>query len=57
MIGEDELAARAAALGLVIPEEYRSEVMRNLALIGQYEALVMGLDLPERLEPAFEYYP
>ncbi|GBQ92323.1 DUF4089 domain-containing protein [Asaia krungthepensis] len=57
MIGEDELAARAAALGLVIPEEYRSEVMRNLALIGQYEALVMGLDLPERLEPAFEYHP
>ncbi|WP_336760143.1 AtzG-like protein [Asaia sp. VD9] len=57
MIGEDELAARAAALGLVIPEEYRSEVMRNLALNGQYEALVMALDLPERLEPAFEYHP
>ncbi|WP_242403561.1 hypothetical protein [Asaia platycodi] len=31
--------------------------MRNLALIGQYEALIMTVDLPERLEPAFEYHP
>jgi len=57
MTPEEQLVARAAALDLNVPEEYRSEIMRNLALIGQYEALIMTVDLPERLEPAFEYHP
>lgn len=57
MTPEEKLVARAAALDLNVPEEYRSEIMRNLALIGQYEALIMTVDLPERLEPAFEYHP
>ncbi|NVN43074.1 DUF4089 domain-containing protein [Asaia siamensis] len=57
MTAEEQLAARAAALDLTVPEEYRSEIMRNLALIGQYEALVNAVDLPERLEPAYEYHP
>lgn len=57
MTPEEQLVARAAALDLNVPEEYRSAIMRNLALIGQYEALIMTVDLPERLEPAFEYHP
>ncbi|WP_438382629.1 AtzG-like protein [Asaia sp. BMEF1] len=57
MTPEEQLEARAAALDLNVPVEYRSEIIRNLALIGQYEALVKAVDLPERLEPAFEYHP
>lgn len=57
MTAEEQLVARAAALDLTVPEEYRSEIMRNLALIGQYEALLNAVDLPERLEPAYEYHP
>lgn len=54
---EDNLAARAAALGLVISEEYRSAVLSNLDLIAGYEKLVLSFALPERMEPAYEYRP
>lgn len=57
MTAEECLAARAAALDLIVPEEYRFEILRNLALIAEYEALVSAVELPERLEPAFEYRP
>lgn len=57
MTKEDNLAARAAALDLAIPDEYRSAVLSNLSLIEGYEKLVLSLSLPERIEPAFEYHP
>ena len=57
MTTKEQMVARAAALDLDIPEEYRSEVMRNLALIEHYEALLHSVDLPEWLDPAFEYHP
>jgi len=57
MTTKEQMVARAAALGLDVPDEYRSEVMHNLALIEHYEALLHSVDLPERLDPAFEYHP
>lgn len=57
MNDETALIIRASALDLTIPEAYRDPVLRNLALLEHYAAILEAVDLPERLEPAFEYRP
>lgn len=52
-----ELVVLAAANGLVIAPEHLPGVRSNFDLLNAYAALVEGMELPERLEPAFRYDP
>lgn len=57
MIDDAEIRVLAAANNLEIAPEQMSGVRDNLALLRHYAALIEALDLPERMEPAFEYEP
>lgn len=54
---DTEITVLAGANGLTIPAEFHAGVRANLDLLRSYGALIEGLDLPERLEPAFRYEP
>ncbi|MBS1062728.1 DUF4089 domain-containing protein [Gluconobacter wancherniae] len=53
-----EIRILAAASGLTeLPAEFYPGIRFNLDLLRSYGALVEGLELSDRLEPAFEYEP
>ncbi|WP_040509698.1 AtzG-like protein [Gluconobacter morbifer] len=54
---DPEITALAAANRLTIDPRFHEGVRQNLTLLRSYAELIEGLDLPERLEPAFEYVP
>ncbi|WP_228121367.1 DUF4089 domain-containing protein [Gluconobacter cerevisiae] len=54
---DTEITVLAKANGLVIPVEFHAGVRSNLDLLRSYGALIEGLELPDRLEPAFRYEP
>ena len=57
-LSEDtEIKVLAAASGLAIPSEFHEGVRINLDLLRSYATLIEGMDLSDRLEPAFEYEP
>ncbi|MBO1325449.1 DUF4089 domain-containing protein [Acetobacter sp. TBRC 12305] len=49
--------ARAAALGLVLPEACLPGIVSNTDLLGHYTALLEQVALPDLCEPAGEYTP
>jgi len=57
-LSEDtEIKVLAAANGLAISTEFHEGVRTNLDLLRSYATLIEGIDLSDRLEPAFEYEP
>ncbi|MFT8978358.1 DUF4089 domain-containing protein [Gluconobacter oxydans] len=54
---DTEITVLARANGLTIPADFHAGVRSNLDLLRSYGALIEGLDLPDRLEPAFRYEP
>ncbi|WP_070404647.1 DUF4089 domain-containing protein [Kozakia baliensis] len=52
-----EIEILAQANQLTIDPAYLPEVRANLDLLRRYAALIEGLELPDRLEPAYEYHP
>ncbi|MFT9450078.1 DUF4089 domain-containing protein [Gluconobacter japonicus] len=57
-LSEDtEIKVLATANGLAIPTEFHEGVRMNLDLLRSYATLIEGMDLSDRLEPAFEYEP
>ncbi|GAN89526.1 AtzG-like protein [Gluconobacter thailandicus] len=57
-LSEDtEIKILAAANRLVIPAEFHEGVRMNLDLLRSYATLIEGMELSDRLEPAFEYEP
>lgn len=54
---DTEITVLASANGLTIPNEFHAGVRSNLELLRSYGALIEGLELPDRLEPAFQYEP
>lgn len=57
-LSEDkEIEVLATANSLVIPAEFHKGVRMNLDLLRSYATLIEGMELSDRLEPAFEYEP
>lgn len=57
-LSEDtEIKVLAAANRLEIPTEFHEGVRTNLDLLRSYATLIEGMDLSDRLKPAFEYEP
>ncbi|MBS1097882.1 DUF4089 domain-containing protein [Gluconobacter sphaericus] len=54
---DTEITVLARASGLTIPVEFHAGVRANLDLLRSYGALIEGVDLSDRLEPAFRYEP
>lgn len=54
---DTEITVLASANGLTISSEFYAGVRSNLELLRSYGALIEGLELPDRLEPAFQYEP